>query len=262
MFLVDSHCHLDSLDYQNVHKDVADVIARAHEAGVTHFLCPGVDLESFPNMYEMVKDFNEVWCACAIHPENINEGNRDWKDDDLRKFLALDRVIAVGETGLDYVCTPETRDLQIPSFVRQIHLAVETDKPLIIHTRGSALECMDIMKAEGARDCGGVMHCFCEGKDEARKALDLGFYISFSGIVTFKNGENVREACRYVPADMMLVETDSPYLAPVPKRGKPNEPAFVAHTARAVAEIKNIPYETLCEITSRNFSSCFKVSLS
>lgn len=105
------------------------------------------------------------------------------------------------------------------------------------------------------------MHCFCEGKDEARKALDLGYYISFSGIVTFKNAENVREACRYVPADMMLVETDSPYLAPVPKRGKPNEPAYVAHTAKAVAEIKNIPYETLCELTSCNFASCFRVKL-
>lgn len=261
MFLVDSHCHLDSLDYQNNHKDVADVLAKAHAAGVTHFLCPGVDLESFSNMYDMVKDFREVWCACAIHPENINEGNKNWSDDEMRSFLSLDRVVAVGETGLDYVCTPETRALQVPSFARQIHLAVEVGKPLIIHMRGSAGECLDMLRSEGGRDCGGVMHCFCEGKDEARKALDLGYYISFSGIVTFKNAENVREACRYVPADMMLVETDSPYLAPVPKRGKPNEPAYVAHTARAVAEIKNIPYETLCDLTSRNFASCFKVSL-
>ncbi len=261
MFLVDSHCHLDSLDYENVHSDVKDVIRKAHEAGVTHFLAPGVDFESFPKMYEMLKDFPEVWCAAALHPENINEGNKNWSDGMLKEYLSLDKVIALGETGLDFFNTPETRDIQIESFVRQINIAKEMQKPLIIHSRGSAGLCIDVLSSEGGRDCGGVMHCFCEDRDTARKALDLGYYISFSGIVTFRNAENVREACRYVPLDMMLVETDSPYLAPVPKRGKPNEPAFVAYTARAVAELKSVDYETLCDITSRNFADCFKVQL-
>lgn len=261
MFLVDSHCHLDSLDYTDLHQDVAEVIKDAHAAGVTHFLCAGVDLESFPNMYEMTKAFPEVFAACAMHPENVTEANVNWSEEEMRANLSKEGVIALGETGLDYICTPETKDIQKLSFARQIAIAKDLNKPLIIHARGSVQDCLDIINVEGGRDCGGVMHCFCDDIDMARKSLDLGFFISFSGIVTFKNAKNVQEACRYVPLDRMLVETDCPYLAPVPKRGKPNEPAFVAYTARAVAELKGVSYEELCNTTSANFAECFRVKL-
>lgn len=261
MFLVDSHCHLDSLDYENIHKDVNDVLQKAKEMGVTHFLCPGVDMESFPAMYDMVKGIENVWAACAIHPENVNETNKNFDEALMKQYLNLPNVIALGETGLDYICTPETKNIQIPNFAKQVVIAKETQKPLIIHARGAGNDCIDILKSEGGRDAGGVMHCFCDDTEMARKALDLGFYISFSGIVTFKNATNVREACNYVPLDRMLVETDAPYLAPVPKRGKPNEPAYVSYTARAVAELKGVSYEELCNVTSKNFADCFKVEL-
>src|SRR5574344_169193 len=261
MFLVDSHCHLDSLDYTDLHKDVAEVISKAHDAGVTHFFCAGVDLENFPKMYEMTKSFPEVFSACAMHPENINSDNINWSEEEMRSNLLLDRVIALGETGLDYICTPETKELQKISFARQIAIAKDLNKPLIIHARGAVQDCIDMIYAEGGRDCGGVMHCFCDDVELARKSLDLGFFISFSGIVTFKNATNVQAACRYVPLDRMLVETDCPYLAPVPKRGKPNEPAFVSYTAKAVAQLKNVSFEELCNTTSKNFEECFRIKL-
>ncbi|MGN1393057.1 MAG: TatD family hydrolase [Succinivibrionaceae bacterium] len=261
MFLIDSHCHIDSLDYENIFKDVSEVLNRAKDLGVTHFLCPGVDLESFDRMYDLVKEFNNIWMACAIHPENINDNNKMWTDEEFLKYLNRDKIIAVGETGLDYVCTPETKSIQQESFARQINIAKQTKKPLIIHTRGAGQDTINILKSEEARDIGGVMHCFCDDKDIAKKSLDLGFYISFSGIVTFKNATNVREVCSYVPLDRMLVETDSPYLAPVPKRGKPNEPAFVHYVAKFIAEFKGCSYEELCNITTNNFADCFKVSV-
>lgn len=261
MFLVDAHCHLDSLDYETVHKDVDDVLNKAHEMGVTHFLCAGTSLEEFTSMYELVKPLKEVYAACAMHPENVNETNQNWSEDDMKKNLALDKVIALGETGLDYICAPETKDIQKKSFERQIIIAKEMNKPLIIHARGAINDCLDMIRAIDARDIGGQMHCFCEDKEAARKSLDLGYYISFSGILTFKNADLIRETCKYVPLDRMLVETDSPYLAPVPKRGKPNEPAFVSYTAKCVAELKGVSYEEVCNQISKNFSELFKVKL-
>lgn len=261
MYLVDSHCHLDALAYPEIHRDPADALAKARAAGVTHVLAPGVDLASFPRLYEMTKDLPGVWCACAVHPENLTESNRDWDENLMRAYLSRDRVAALGETGLDYVNAPETKDLQLESFARQIRLAAELKKPLIVHSRGAGDDCLALLRSEGGREAGGVMHCFCESREVARRALDLGFYLSFSGIVTFKNAENVRDACRYAPLERILVETDAPYLAPVPKRGKPNEPAYVAYTARAAAALKGVPYEEFCDLTARNFAACFRVSL-
>ncbi len=261
MFLVDSHCHLDSLDYETVHKDVAEVIQKAHELGVTHMLSVGVELSEFKALYELIKPFKEVWCAAGIHPENITLENKDWSEDELLDYLSWDKVIALGETGLDYVNSPHTKDIQIPSFAKQVAIAKHANKPLIIHGRGAMKDCIDIIKSEGNGDSCGVMHCYCDDIENARKSLDLGFYISFSGIVSFKKALNVQEACRYVPLDRMLIETDSPYLAPVPMRGKPNQPAFVSYTAEAVANIKGVSKEEVCDITSRNFSDCFKVNL-
>ncbi len=261
MFLVDSHCHLDSLDYGNTVKDLDEALKRAHEAGVTHFLCPGVDFEHFEEMYALIKDAPHVWGAAALHPENVTSENLGWRDEVLEEYLKRDKIVALGETGLDFVCAPETRKLQEESFARQAVIAKKLERPLIIHARGAEGECLDIIKSENAEDAGGVMHCYCGSVQDAKRSIDMGLFISFSGIVTFKNGENIREVCRYVPIDRMLVETDSPYLAPIPKRGRPNEPAFVSYTARAVAEIKGVSYEHLCDITSHNFEECFKVKL-
>ncbi len=261
MFLVDSHCHIDSLDFTDIHQDVKDVLTKAHLAGVTHFLCAGTELETFEQMYNMIAPFEEVFAACAMHPENVNAQNINWSEKQMKTYLQMPRVIALGETGLDYICTPETKDLQKKSFERQIAIANELQKPLIIHARGAIYDCIDMIYALEARDNGGVMHCFCDDIDAARKALDLGYYISFSGIVTFKNAKNVQESCKYVPVDRMLVETDCPYLAPVPKRGKPNEPAFVSYTAKFIADLKGISYDELCTKTSKNFEELFKVTL-
>ncbi len=263
MLLVDSHCHIDSLDYTNVHKDVADVINKAHATGVTHMLCAGTEIDTFMQMYELIKPYKEVFAGCALHPENVTQDNCHWSEEQLKEYLSLERVIALGETGLDYYQDTEASHLQLQreSFARQLAVAKEVNKPLIIHARGATADCIDMIYSEGARDCGGVMHCFCDDIDLARKSLDLGFYISFSGIVTFKNAKNVQESCRYVPLDRMLVETDCPYLAPVPKRGKPNEPAYVAYTAQAIATLKGVTYETLCNTTTKNFCDCFHVQL-
>jgi TatD DNase family protein len=261
MFLVDSHCHIDSLDFNNVHKDAADVVQKAHAAGVSHFLCAGTELDTFEKMYEMIKPFKVVFASCAVHPENVNADNINWSESQMKEYLSYERVIAVGETGLDYVCTPETKALQKKSFERQIGIAKELNKPLIIHARGATIDCVDMIYALDARDVGGVMHCFCDDTDIARKVLDMGYYISFSGIVTFKNAKLVQESCKYVPLDRMLVETDSPYLAPVPKRGKPNEPAYVSHVAQFIAELKNTTYEQVCSKTSMNFEDLFHVKL-
>ena len=261
MFLVDSHCHLDSLDYQDIHKDIDDVISKAKEMDVTHFLAPGVDLESFEYLYDLVKHRDEVWCACAIHPENITENNMNFSADKMKEYLSRDKVIALGEAGLDYVCVPETKDIQKKVFARQVAIASELNKPIIVHARGATLDCIDIIKSEGGVDVGGVMHCFCDDVDIARKCLDMGYYISFSGIVTFKNAVNVRDACNFVPLDRMLVETDCPYLAPVPKRGKPNEPAYVSYTAKFIGDFKGVSYEEVCNTTSTNFCDLFKVTL-
>ena len=167
----------------------------------------------------------------------------------------------MGETGLDYHYAPETREIQIPSFARQINIAHTVHKPLVIHAREAKKDTLDIMKAENARDVGGVIHCFTDTVDMARQCLDLGFYISFTGISTFKASDNVREVVKYVPLDRMMVETDCPYLAPIPVRGVENEPAFVRYTLKFLADFKGISEEQFAQITSKNFEDLYKIKL-
>lgn len=260
-FLVDSHCHLNSLSLEGkAGSTLNEIVARARSTGVTHMLCVACTPQEYQPMCEAVAPFDGIYTACGVHPLNLDDVP-NWIEEELKQCLGHENCVALGETGLDYHYAPETRKAQLSSFARQINLAVEVQKPLIIHARQAPADTVALMRSENARDAGGVMHCFCDEVDMARKCLDLGFYISFSGIVTFKAGENVREAARYVPLDRMLIETDCPYLAPVPVRGVENEPAFVRYTLDFMASLKGVSPKTLAEITSRNFEDLFRVKL-
>ena len=261
-FLVDSHCHLASLSYAGKGpQNIADAVNRAHACGVSHFLCVACTPAEYKEMKNLTAPFTEVYKACGVHPLNLEEA-KNWTEDELKDCLNDKGIVGVGETGLDYHYALETRKEQLDSFARQIAIANEVKLPLIIHAREAHADTVSLMKSENARDIGGVMHCFCDEISMARECLDLGFYISFSGIATFKAGENVREVLRYVPLDRMLVETDCPYLAPVPVRGVENEPAFVRYTLACAADIKGIKARDLASITSKNFEDLFNVKLS
>ena len=261
-FLVDSHCHLASLSYAGKGpQNIADAVNRAHACGVSHFLCVACTPAEYKEMKNLTAPFTEVYKACGVHPLNLEEA-KNWTEDELKDCLNDKGIVGVGETGLDYHYALETRKEQLDSFARQIAIANEVKLPLIIHAREAHADTVSLMKSENARDVGGVMHCFCDEISMARECLDLGFYISFSGIATFKAGENVREVLRYVPLDRMLVETDCPYLAPVPVRGVENEPAFVRYTLECAADIKGVKARDLASITSKNFEDLFNVKLS
>ena len=261
-FLVDSHCHLASLSYAGKGpQNIADAVNRAHACGVSHFVCVACTPAEYKEMKDLTAPFTEVYKACGVHPLNLEEA-KNWTEDELKDCLNDKGIVGVGETGLDYHYALETRKEQLDSFARQIAIANEVKLPLIIHAREAHADTVSLMKSENARDIGGVMHCFCDEISMARECLDLGFYISFSGIATFKAGENVREVLRYVPLDRMLVETDCPYLAPVPVRGVENEPAFVRYTLACAADIKGIKARDLASITSKNFEDLFNVKLS
>lgn len=237
-----------------------EVIARAMACGVTHFLTIACTMKEFAAMRELVVPYENVYLAGGIHPLNLEE-EPDWTEDNLIKIFDDPRVLALGETGLDYHYMPETREDQLKSFARQIELAVSLKKPLIVHAREAHADTVRLMRSLNARDCGGVIHCFTDTVEMARECLDLGYYISFTGISTFRASDNVREVVKYVPLDRMMVETDCPYLAPVPVRGVENEPAFVRHTLNFIADFKGVSQAELARITSRNFEDLYGVKL-
>ncbi|AFJ47489.1 metal-dependent hydrolase [Shimwellia blattae] len=257
MFLVDSHCHLDGLDYQSVHKNVDDVLAKAAARDVKFCLAVATTLPGYRAMRKLVGERDNVAFSCGVHPLNQDE---PYHTDELLRLAAEPGVVALGETGLDYFYTPETKAQQQRSFRDHIRVGRELNKPVIVHTRDARADTLAILKEEGVTDCGGVLHCFTEDRETAGKLLDLGFMISFSGIVTFRNAEQLRDAARYVPLDRMLIETDSPYLAPVPHRGKENQPAMVRDVAEYLAVLKGVSLETLAQATTRNFSLLFKIN--
>lgn len=258
MFLVDSHCHLDGLDYESLHLDLADVMTKARDRNVKHCLAVGTTISGFERLYSMTKDFDNISLSCGIHPLNISDG------DDislLERLAGNDKVVALGETGLDYYYQKDNWIIQQRLFIEHIQVARKLNKPVIVHTRDARKDTLAILAAEHAYDCGGVLHCFTEDKPTASKLLDLGFYISFSGIVTFRNAQELRDVARYVPLDRILIETDAPYLAPVPYRGKENQPAYVREVAEYMAVLKSVELEELAQITTHNFSTLFKISL-
>ncbi len=255
--LVDSHCHLDLVDLEKFDDSFERFMAAVGEAGVGHMLCVSIALERWPAMMELIRPWPQVSASVGVHP-NETEG-RDPEVAELVERAADARVCAIGETGLDYVRTDEGMGWQKERFARHIAAGRETGKPVIIHTRSAREDTMDMLEAENARDCGGVMHCFAEDWETARRALDIGFYISFSGILTFRNAESVREVAARVPEDRLLVETDSPYLAPAPNRGKPNNPTYLPHTARMLAEVRGWDMDRLEAVTTANFERLFGV---
>ena len=259
LFIIDSHCHLDSLDYETRHKNVDEVIENAKAHGVNHFISICTTVGRFEAMKNLTAHRPEVSLSCGVHPLNVEEEPFDY--DKLLSFAQDPRVVAVGETGLDYHYALESKPLQIASFEQQIEIAKKVNKPLIIHTRSARQDTMDMLIQGGAEKCGGVLHCFTEDYEMAKRALDIGFYISISGIITFKNAEELRDVVRKLPLDRLLVETDSPYLAPIPYRGKPNQPAYVRETCEYVATLKGVSTEEFARITTENVQKLFKIQL-
>ena len=251
--LVDSHCHLD---FPELRADLPGVLARMGDNGVTHALTISTTLETWPAVREVAGTAPNLWCSAGVHPDE----RRDDREATLEDLLAMardDKVVAIGETGLDYFRVEGDTEWQRERFRTHIRAARECGKPLVIHTRNAAEDTLRIMQEEGAAEAGGVMHCFTETWEVAQAAIALGFHISFSGIVTFKNAAALKEVARRVPLERMLVETDSPYLAPVPHRGQPNQPAFVRHVAEEVARLRGIAFDEVARRTTENFFRLF-----
>ena len=246
--LVDSHCHID---FPELAQDIDGVLSRMTEHGVTHALCVSVNLEDFPRVLRLAESHDNVYATVGVHPDH--QTGLDPSYTEIVRLGRTDRVIAIGETGLDYFRLSGDLEWQRHRFRNHIRAARELGKPLIIHCREAAEDLLRIMREERASEVGGVMHCFTESWSVAEQAMLMNFSISFSGIVTFRNAAQIRQVAAQVPWDRLLVETDSPYLAPVPMRGKTNEPAFVRHVAQSVAQIRNVDLAEVARITTGNF---------
>lgn len=255
--LVDSHCHLNLLDLTDFDQDVANVLSQANDNGVQHFLCVCVELSDYPKLEKLAADYPNISISVGVHPNT--EMDKPVTAKMLCDLGANPACIAVGETGLDYyrTHTEKAQEEQRARFREHIKASLTLSKPLIIHTRQAAEDTIKLLTEENAQQIGGVMHCFSESLDIAHQAIDLNFYISFSGIVTFKNAQVLQEVARKIPVDRILIETDSPYLAPVPFRGKQNHPALVKHVAEFLAQLRGMSYDELAEITTQNFYNCF-----
>jgi len=256
---IDSHCHLDFPEFQS---RLPEVLANMSAAKVDHALCVSVDLPDFPNVLKLAEEHPHLYASVGVHPdyEDTPEPSLEFL---VETSLKHPKIIAIGETGLDYyrmgARSYDSLEWQRERFRTHIRAALATKKPLIIHTRSASVDTIRILKEEGAEQIGGVMHCFTESYEVAKSAMDMGFYISFSGIVTFKSAKELQETCKQVPLDRMLIETDSPYLAPIPYRGKINEPAWVAKVAEFISDLKGVPLEVLGNQTSINFFQCFHI---
>lgn len=252
--LVDSHCHLDFPEFA---EDIPKLLKSMQENRVGWALCAGVTLERFPRMLELVRPHPNLFAAVGVHPDT-EEPAREADVETLVKLADDPKVVAIGETGLDYYRLTGDLEWQRERFRTHIRAAKLCGKPLIIHTRSAAADTLCVLKEEGAEAIGGVFHCFTENAEVARKALDLGFHISFSGIVTFKNAIDLKAVAKMVPLDRLLVETDSPYLAPVPFRGKTNQPAYVLHVAEEIAKLRDLALDEVAQATTDNFFRLFK----
>jgi TatD DNase family protein len=254
---VDSHCHLS---FDGLADRIDEVRAAMAKASVDRALVICTTLEEFERVHALAMAHDNFWCSAGVHPDN--EGVQEPSVADLVALAAKPRVVAIGETGLDYYRLSgrsiEDMAWQRERFRTHIRAALATAKPLVVHTRSASADTVRILREEGRGEATGVFHCFTETAEVARAALDLGFYISFSGILTFRNAEDLREVARFVPLDRLLIETDSPYLAPVPHRGKPNQPAYVPFVAQQLAQLRQTGVEAIAEATSDNFERLFQ----
>lgn len=257
--LVDSHCHLDRLDLAAHGGSLDAALDAARARGVGRFLCIGISADNAAAVRRLAQTYADVYCSIGVHPLDLEPGSEpalDW----LLRELDHPRVVAIGETGLDYHYQPEAASLQQAGFALHLEAARQTGKPVIVHTREARQDTLAMLREADLAQA-GVLHCFTEDWDMARAALDLGYYISLSGIVTFRNAEALREVARRVPADRLLVETDAPYLAPVPHRGKPNLPEYVREVAEFLAEVRGESYASLAEQTTANFQRLFPLAI-
>lgn len=254
---VDSHCHLSFDGLADRIGEVRDAMAKA---SVDRALVICTTLEEFERVHALATAHDNFWCSVGVHPDN--EGVREPSVDDLVALAARPRVVAIGETGLDYYRLDgrgvDDMAWQRERFRVHIRAALATGKPLVVHTRSASTDTLAVLREEGRGEATGVFHCFTETAEVARAALDLGFYISFSGILTFRNAEDLRQVARLVPLDRLLIETDSPYLAPVPHRGKPNQPAYVPFVAQQLAQLRQTEVEAIASATSANFERLFR----
>lgn len=253
--LTDSHCHLDRLDLSRFGGNLAGVLESAAAQGVTRFLSVATDLESWSALARLTEPYPNIALSVGVHPSTPEHGAPT-----LPRIIALGqetRVVAIGETGLDYYYGAEHKQRQQSWFRLHIAAARQLGKPLIVHSREAREDTLRILQEEGAAEVGGVLHCFTEDWAMAERALRLNFYISFSGIVTFKNAVQIQEVARHLPAERLLIETDAPYLAPIPHRGKPNQPAWVRHVAAFVAQLRGESLEQLATISTANYLRLF-----
>jgi TatD DNase family protein len=261
--LIDSHCHLEMLDLSEFGNSINGVLLQAKVHQVTEFLSIAVNLETFPQILETAKQYENINVSAGIHP--CHTPDQSIRSEALSTLATDTKVIAIGETGLDYYMNHGSDPLdqnfewQRERFRTHIHAAKYLNKPLIIHTREATEDTLRILAEEDAEQAGGIMHCFVEDYATAERAMEMGFYISFSGIITFKNAKSIQQVARQVPDDRLLIETDSPYLAPVPMRGRKNQPAYVFHVAQFLAELRSTSIEHIAEITRDNYYKLFNL---
>lgn len=256
--LTDSHCHLDKVDLEPFEDNFSNMIDAATENDVSQFLCVCIDTEHFPDVLKPAQQYSNIYCSAGVHP--THKDSYAPTVDELIELAKHEEVVAIGETGLDYFrCEDEDMTWQHDLFRTHIRAAIATQKPLIIHTRAAKEDTIRILKEENAEKVGGVMHCFAEDWEMAQKSMALNFYISFSGIVSFNSAKELQEVAKLVPEDKFLIETDSPWLAPVPKRGKPNQPAYVKYVAEKMADLRGCSYKHIAEVSTNNFNRLFKI---
>ena len=251
--LVDSHCHIN---FPELNENIQSLRLNMQEAQVGHALCVSVTLDKFPEVLDLAERFDNFYASVGVHPDY-----EDIEEPTVVQLVALaqhPKIVAIGETGLDYFRLTGDLEWQRMRFRTHIRAAILAGKPLIIHTRSAAEDTLKIMREEGANQVGGVMHCFTESLEVALAAIEMGFYISFSGIVTFKNAGQLKTVAQAIPLDKILVETDSPYLAPMPFRGKTNQPAYVKYVAQEIANLRGISYDAVMQATTHNFFTLFK----
>jgi TatD DNase family protein len=255
---IDSHCHIN---FPELAARLPEIFGKMAENKVSHALCVSVDLPDFPDVLDLAEQYPNIYASVGVHPDY--EDTPEPLPEDLIRLSEHPKVVAIGETGLDYYRLQGDLEWQRTRFRNHIRASRATGKPLIIHTRAASEDTIRIMREEGAGTdtggAGGVMHCFTESLEVAQAAMAMGFYISFSGIVTFKSAKDLQAVAREVPLERMLIETDSPYLAPVPHRGKMNEPGLVRHVAEFLADLKGIPLERVAQQTTDNFFNLFKI---
>ena len=252
---IDSHCHLDRLDLSPYNNNFSAMLEAAVDRKVDAMLCVSIAMSQFPAMYDLIAPYERVFASVGIHP--LSAADEQVTLDELKAQATKPRVVAIGETGLDYYYQTDTKEVQQQSFETHLVAAGELQLPVIVHTRDARQDTLDIIKAHGNEQSGGVLHCFTESLEMAKAALDLNYYISFSGITTFRNAAELRDVVKHIPLDRILIETDAPYLAPVPHRGKKNEPKYVVEVAQCIADLKGVSLDVVAETTTANFYRLF-----